>query len=96
MHDEDIYDDIRLTKRKTITYGAKYDFYIYNMLALEKIYETTKIIKHAQGTINPQKRVIPTCRVFKPLVCLTQWPYVPSYTINLMCNVLCNETVDKH
>jgi len=30
------YDDINVTKRKTITNGAKYDFYIYNMLSLEK------------------------------------------------------------
>tara|TARA_B100001250_G_scaffold89731_1_gene74450 strand:- start:253 stop:612 length:360 start_codon:yes stop_codon:yes gene_type:complete len=32
----DIYDDIKLKKRKTITNGSKYDFYIYDMLALEK------------------------------------------------------------
>ena len=36
MNDDYIYDDINLTKRKTITNGAKYDFYIYNMLSLEK------------------------------------------------------------
>ena len=36
MYDEEIYDDIKLTKRKTITNGEKYDFYIYDMLALEK------------------------------------------------------------
>tara|TARA_Y100001960_G_C13915060_1_gene467256 strand:+ start:91 stop:417 length:327 start_codon:yes stop_codon:yes gene_type:complete len=45
MHDEDIYDDIRLTKRKTITNGAKYDFYIYNMLALEKKFSEGKFGK---------------------------------------------------
>ena len=33
---DDIYDDIKLTKRKTITNGAKYNFYIYDMLAIEK------------------------------------------------------------
>ena len=33
---DDIYDDIRLTKRKTITNGSKYNFYIYDMLAIEK------------------------------------------------------------
>ena len=36
MEEEEIYDDIRLTKRKTITNGEKYNFYIYDMLALEK------------------------------------------------------------
>ena len=33
-----LYDDINVTKRKTITNGAKYDFYIYDMLSLEKKY----------------------------------------------------------
>jgi len=36
MFDDEIYDDIKLTKRKTITNGEKYDFYIYDMLSLEK------------------------------------------------------------
>ena len=36
MSDDSIYDDINLTKRKTITNGEKYDFYIYKMLSLEK------------------------------------------------------------
>ena len=36
MNDDIIYDDINLTKRKTITNGVKYDFYIYNMLSIEK------------------------------------------------------------
>ena len=36
MFDDDIYDDIGLTKRKTITNGVKYDIYIYDMLRLEK------------------------------------------------------------
>ena len=35
MSDDSIYDDINLTKRKTITNGSKYDFYIYKMLSLE-------------------------------------------------------------
>ena len=30
------YEDINITKRKTITNGAKYDFFIYDMLSLEK------------------------------------------------------------
>tara|TARA_Y100001970_G_scaffold110301_1_gene137772 strand:- start:1898 stop:2212 length:315 start_codon:yes stop_codon:yes gene_type:complete len=30
------YDDINVTKRKTITNGEKYDFFIYDMLSLEK------------------------------------------------------------
>ena len=36
MIDDSIYDDINLTKRKTITNGEKYDFYIYKTLSLEK------------------------------------------------------------
>ena len=36
MSDDYIYDDINLTKRKTITNGEKYDFFIYKMLSLEK------------------------------------------------------------
>jgi len=32
----EIYDDIKLTKRKTITNGLKYNFYIYDMLKIEK------------------------------------------------------------
>ena len=45
MYDDDIYDDIRLTKRKTITNGEKYDFYIYDMLALEKEFSNKKFGK---------------------------------------------------
>ena len=33
-----LYDDINITKRKTITDGAKYDFFIYDLLSLEKKY----------------------------------------------------------
>ena len=36
MNDDSIYDDIHLTKRKTITNGKKYNFYIYKTLSLEK------------------------------------------------------------
>ena len=36
MRDDSILDDINLTKRKTITNGKKYDFYIYKTLKLEK------------------------------------------------------------
>ena len=39
------YDDINVTKRKTITNGAKYDFYIYNMLSLEKEFSNGKFGK---------------------------------------------------
>ena len=45
MYDEEIYDDIKLTKRKTITNGEKYDFYIYDMLALEKEFSNKKFGK---------------------------------------------------
>ncbi len=40
-----LYDDINVTKRKTITNGAKYDFYIYDMLSLEKKYSEGKFGK---------------------------------------------------
>ena len=36
MSNDSILDDINLTKRKTITNGKKYDFYIYKTLKLEK------------------------------------------------------------
>ena len=39
------YDDINVTKRKTITNGAKYDFFIYNMLSLEKKFSNGKFGK---------------------------------------------------
>ena len=45
MYDDDIYDDIKLTKRKTITNGAKYDFYVYDMLSLEKKFSNKKFGK---------------------------------------------------
>ena len=39
------YDDINVTKRKTITNGAKYNFFIYNMLSLEKKFSNGKFGK---------------------------------------------------
>ena len=36
MSDDSIFDDINLTKKKTITNGKKYDFYIFKTLKLEK------------------------------------------------------------
>ena len=45
MIDDSIYDDINLTKRKTITNGKKYDFYIYKMLSLEKKFSNGKFGK---------------------------------------------------
>jgi len=39
------YDDINVTKRKTITNGAKYDFFIYDMLSLEKKFSNGKFGK---------------------------------------------------
>ena len=45
MSDDSIYDDINLTKRKTITNGIKYDFYIYKMLSLEKKFSNGKFGK---------------------------------------------------
>ena len=50
MSDDYIYDDIHLTKRKTITNGVKYNFYIYNMLSLEK--------KHSNGKYGKGETVI--------------------------------------
>tara|TARA_Y100000591_G_C21789907_1_gene675991 strand:- start:1115 stop:1441 length:327 start_codon:yes stop_codon:yes gene_type:complete len=54
MFDDDIYDDIRLTKRKTITNGVKYDFYIYDMLRLEKEISNKKFGK-GDTVISPVK-----------------------------------------
>ena len=45
MNDDSIYDDINLTKRKTITNGKKYNFYIYKMLSLEKKFSNGKFGK---------------------------------------------------
>ena len=45
MSDDSIYDDINLTKRKTITNGKKYDFYIYKTLKLEKQFSKGKFGK---------------------------------------------------
>ena len=53
------YDDINVTKRKTITNGAKYDFYIYNMLSLEK--------KISNGKFGKGETVISKTKDFKML-----------------------------
>ncbi len=45
MSDDSILDDINLTKRKTITNGKKYDFYIYKTLKLEKEFSKGKFGK---------------------------------------------------
>ena len=39
------YDDINVTKRTTITNGKKYDFFIYNLLPLEKEFSKGKFGK---------------------------------------------------
>ena len=39
------YDDINVTKSKTITNGEKYDFFIYNLLPLEKEFSNGKFGK---------------------------------------------------
>ena len=44
-----IYEDINVTKRKTITNGEKYDFYIYDMLSLEKQFQDAKDKKFGKG-----------------------------------------------
>jgi len=54
MYDGEIYDDVNLTKRKTITNGVKYDFYIYNMLSLEKKFSNKKFGK-GESVINQIK-----------------------------------------
>tara|TARA_Y100000996_G_C22364561_1_gene578343 strand:+ start:116 stop:442 length:327 start_codon:yes stop_codon:yes gene_type:complete len=54
MYDDDIYDDIKLTKRKTITNGEKYNFYIYDMLRLEKEISEKKFGK-GETVISPVK-----------------------------------------
>jgi len=43
-----IYEDINVTKRKTITNGKKYDFFIYDMLSLEKQF-SDKVLKFGKG-----------------------------------------------
>ncbi len=54
MEEEEIYDDIRLTKRKTITNGEKYNFYIYDMMKLEKEFSNKKFGK-GDTVISPVK-----------------------------------------
>ena len=44
-----IYEDINVTKRKTITNGEKYDFFIYDMLSLEKQFQDDKDKKFGKG-----------------------------------------------
>ena len=51
------YDDINVTKRKTITNGVKYDFFIYNMLSLE--------IKFSNGKFGKGETVISKIKDFK-------------------------------
>ena len=47
------YEDINITKRKTITNGAKYDFFIYDMLSLEKkVSKGKKFYEQNRGLIN--------------------------------------------
>ena len=53
------YDDINVTKRKTITNGKKYDFYIYDMLSLEK--------KISDGKFGKGETVISQIKDFKML-----------------------------
>ena len=53
------YDDINVTKRKTITNGVKYDFFIYNMLSLEK--------KISNGKFGKGETVISGMKDFKML-----------------------------
>jgi len=43
-----IYEDINVTKRKTITNGEKYDFFIYDMLSLEKQF-SDNVLKFGKG-----------------------------------------------
>ncbi len=57
MYNDDIYDDIKLTKRKTITNGTKYDFYIYDMLSLEK--------KKSNGKFGKGETVISNIKDYK-------------------------------
>ncbi len=53
------YDDINVTKRKTITNGEKYDFFIYDMLSLEK--------KLSDGKFGKGETVISKTKDFKML-----------------------------
>ena len=40
-----LFDDINVTKRKTITNGEKYDFFIYDMMTMEKEFSDKKFGK---------------------------------------------------
>ena len=40
-----LFDDINVTKRKTITNGKKYDFFIYDMMTMEKEFSEKKFGK---------------------------------------------------
>ena len=42
------YDDINVTKRKTITNGKKYDFFVYNLLPLEKEFSRIRDVGYAE------------------------------------------------
>ncbi|MDC0480032.1 hypothetical protein OAN76_00945 [Candidatus Marinimicrobia bacterium] len=53
------YEDINIVKRKTITNGAKYDFFIYDMLSLEK--------KHSNKKYGKGETVISKVKNFKML-----------------------------
>lgn len=53
------YEDINITKRETITNGAKYDFFIYDMLSLEK--------KHSNKKFGKGETVISKVKKFKML-----------------------------
>ena len=53
------YEDINIIKRKTITNGAKYDFFIYDMLSLER--------KHSNGKFGKGETLISRVKDFKML-----------------------------
>ena len=40
-----LFDDINVTKRVTITNGKKYDFFIYDMMTMEKEFSDKKFGK---------------------------------------------------
>ena len=53
-------DDINITKRKTITNGKPYDFFIYDLMPIEKEFDDT-------GKFGKGDTVISKCKDFKLL-----------------------------
>ena len=51
-------DDINITKRKTITNGKPYDFFIYDLMPIEKEFDETKKFGKGDTVISKCKEFI--------------------------------------